>query len=282
MAKKKIYSKGPGVSERKQKILLQKFVRDAHAQMASKDANVNRRTANLHYRKFREAIYSTFQQAPRLFGEVEIDIAEFGGKGRKKLRALLRKYGRTLTHAEYKEKSAEIRKRYKTQILCFAQRGGLIYAHVITSKKRDDLLPLVRLVVEPGTKIYSDEEPGLKRLKKDGYKHKTINHKEFHAYEAGVHTSNVDAFISFSRRRLAKFNGFAPHVTPLHIKECVWRYNNRNKKEKELIKIIESLMDEPVKVKKPKRIKAPAKLKLKKKPKLKRLAGKRKYTRKKV
>lgn len=237
-----IYKKGPGISVQKEAALRKCFVLDMEASKAAATAGVSNATAHLHFKRYREAIYATFSQYPRLEGEVEIDIAEFGGKGRKRLRDLLKKYAKVLNYFEYQEKAKAIRAANKTNVLCFAERGGRVYAHVIKSKARDDLLPLVRLIVEKGAKIYSDEEPGLARLGQDGYVHKTVNHSEFHAYEAGVHTANVDAFVSVAKRRLAKFNGLWPHTTPLHIKECLWRYNNRDKSVKDLEQSFKSLL----------------------------------------
>lgn len=240
--KRPIYRKGPGIPAKKEAAIRKCFIYDMEASKAAATVGVNKETAHLHYKHFREAIYTTFSKAPLLEGEVEIDIAEFGGKGRKRMRELLKKYARTLTHFEYQEKAKAIRAANKTKVMVFAQRGGRVFAHVVKTKSADDLMPLVRLVVAKGSRIYSDQEPGLARLAQDGYEHKTMNHKELHAYELGVHTANADAFFSIAKRRLAKFNGLMRHTTPLHIKECVWRYNHRNHDKKELDAILKALM----------------------------------------
>jgi transposase-like protein len=43
------------------------------------------------------------------------------------------------------------------------------------------------------------------------------------------HVNGIEAFWSFAKRRLAKFNGLRGDVFLLHLKECEFRYNNRGK-----------------------------------------------------
>ena len=57
-----------------------------------------------------------------------------------------------------------------------------------------------------------------------GYdKHFRIN-KSRHFAEKSVHINGIEAFWSFTKRRLAKFNGVKQNFE-LHLKECEWRYN---------------------------------------------------------
>ena len=42
------------------------------------------------------------------------------------------------------------------------------------------------------------------------------------------HINGIESFWSFARRRLQKFNGVPFHTFYLHLKECEWRFNNRN------------------------------------------------------
>ena len=54
-------------------------------------------------------------------------------------------------------------------------------------------------------------------------KHFRIN-KSKHFAEKSVHINGIEAFWSFTKRRLAKFNGVKRNFE-LHLKECEWRYN---------------------------------------------------------
>ena len=53
------------------------------------------------------------------------------------------------------------------------------------------------------------------------------------------HINGIEAFWSFAKRRMAKFNGIQSDVFVLHLKESEFRYNNRHK---DLTKIISSLL----------------------------------------
>lgn len=41
--------------------------------------------------------------------------------------------------------------------------------------------------------------------------------------------NEVDSFWDFARHRLEKFNGVSNHTFPLHLKECEWRFNRRDR-----------------------------------------------------
>ena len=54
-------------------------------------------------------------------------------------------------------------------------------------------------------------------------KHLRIN-KSKHFANSGVPINGIESFWSFTKRRLAKFNGVKKYL-PLHLKECEWRWN---------------------------------------------------------
>ena len=41
------------------------------------------------------------------------------------------------------------------------------------------------------------------------------------------HVNGIEAFWSYAKRRLSKFNGLTDKKFILHLKECEWRFNNR-------------------------------------------------------
>ena len=78
--------------------------------------------------------------------------------------------------------------------------------------------------VSPESIIHSDCWKGYDGLVDVGYdKHFRIN-KSRHFAEKSVHINGIEAFWSFTKRRLAKFNGVKQNFE-LHLKECEWRYN---------------------------------------------------------
>ena len=52
-----------------------------------------------------------------------------------------------------------------------------------------------------------------------------MNHgKGEYSNKHGVHVNGIESFWSFTKRRLAKFNGVKVNFA-LHLKECEWRWN---------------------------------------------------------
>lgn len=215
----------PRISTKKVNALIKYFAQDKAATMAAEDGKVSRACANRWFRHFRELIYKETRRAPRLFGDVEMDQSEFGGLGSKRLRALLKRYKKILTYDEYMVKAKIARSEHKVQVFGILQRGGAVYTHIIKKADARTLTPIVRLVVERGSVVYTDKWRGFTELKVDGYTHHSINHSEEYVDQQGHHINNLESFWSFAKRRTTKFNGIARTTLPLHIKECEWRYN---------------------------------------------------------
>lgn len=223
----------PRISVRKQRALLKCFALDMLSwskagACAAKTAKVNRTTADRYYRVFREAIYTASRKAPRFFGEVEMDQKAFGGRGRKRMQAYLKRLEKTLSHAAYLDKARKIRAEHKTQVFGILQRGGDVYVHIIKKADKRTLMPIIRLVVEVGTTVYTDAWRGFTDLGLDGYTHASVNHSVEYSDRKGTHINGIESFWSFAQRRLAKFNGISSHTLPLHLKECEFRYNNED------------------------------------------------------
>ena len=83
---------------------------------------------------------------------------------------------------------------------------------------------IIRGKVNPESVVHSDGWKGYDGLVDVGYdKHFRIN-KSQHFASHGVHINGIEAFWSFTKRRLAKFKGVKKNFD-LHLKECEWRYN---------------------------------------------------------
>lgn len=204
----------PRIPKRKANLLLTCFSKDLTATQAAALARVHRNTANLWYTHFRHRIFEHLRRAPRFSGEVEIDESSFGGRGRK----------RTAAEKKHKIRSENT----KVIVMGILQRGGEIYTHIVKRVDRKTLLPIIHLVVEPGTTIYTDKWRSYDILKTEDYTHEQINHAESFSGKNGVHINSIESFWSFAKRRLSKFNGMSRHTLPLHIKECEFRYNHKD------------------------------------------------------
>jgi transposase len=191
------------------------FTADVSATQAGKIAKVNRNTANLWYNSFREKIL-IHQEAENgsFHGEVELDESYFGGPRKKKHAGDRRKRGRG---AENKVPVFGIKKR----------EDGRVYTQIIKNASKHELLPIIRrLIQRKKTTIYTDKWKSYDGLVLDGYKHKRINHSKSYSNRKGTHVNGIENFWSFSKRRLAKFNGVSRRTFLLHLKECEFRYNH--------------------------------------------------------
>ncbi len=223
------------VSKKKRDTIVRFFIRDQRASDAAAEAKVNHKVTFLMYRKMRERIYAATARAPRFIGEVEMDQKQFGGRGRKRMESLLKRYKKVLTYEEYQAKAKVIRSEHKTKVFGILERDTQrVYVHIIKREDKRTLMPLIRLVVQEGSTVYTDQWRGFADLKIDGYNHNTINHSVEYVDRKGNHANTIEAFWSFAQRRLTKFNGIQMSTLPLHLKECEYRWNHRENLERDL------------------------------------------------
>jgi transposase len=205
------------ITQTKVNKILKCFASDISATQTAKIVGANRNTINDWFNMFREKILEYQEHENGSFhGEVELDESYFGGQ-RKKLHAKdRRKRGRG---AENKVPVFGIKKR----------DDGRVYTQIIKNASKQELLPIIRrLVAKNNTTIYTDKWKSYDGLVLDGYKHKRINHSKTYSNRKGTHVNGIENFWSFSKRRLAKFNGVSRKTFLLHLKECEFRYNHKH------------------------------------------------------
>lgn len=227
----------PRIAKKKRDVLFKAFVLDTTAAQASSLAKVSRVCANRYFKHWREHIYMHLRLAPRFAGDVEIDQSFFGGRGKKKMAALVRRLA-GLPASEIIKRGKKLRPDRKVQAVGFRMRGGPVYVHLVKRADTATLMPLIRLVVEQGSTIYTDEWQAFNKLKLDGYKHETINHSLEYSDKKGRHINGIENFWGFCKVRMAKFHGIARTTLPLHIKECEFRYNHRDDFSKALKSVL--------------------------------------------
>lgn len=217
------------LSTYKRKRILECFANDLTAMQAGKVAGVNRNTANLWYQLFRQAIVEHQQQeTPRFSGEVELDESYFGGPRRKKRAHDRRRRGRGAEN--------------KVPVFGILKRDGRVYTQVIKNASKQELLPIIRLIIKQKSTVYTDKWKSYDGLVLDGYKHYRINHSKRYSNRRGTHVNGIENFWSFAKRRLAKFNGVSRLTFLLHLKECEFRYNNKGRILEKLRSITKSLL----------------------------------------
>lgn len=158
---------------------------------------------------FRTLIYShQVSQKEQIVGVVEVDESFFGPT-RIRGRPGPRKRGRGTL---------------KQPVFGIYEREGSVYTELVTDCSAKTLQSIIRGKISPESIIHSDGWRGYGGLVDVGYdKHFRIN-KTKHFAEKTVHINGIEAFWSFTKRRLAKFNGVKRNFE-LHLKECEWRYN---------------------------------------------------------
>ncbi len=96
------------------------------------------------------------------------------------------------------------------------------------------LLPIIEANISKDNIIYTDGFKSYDGLVDYGYKrHYRVNHsKEFS--KSGNHINGIENFWGLCKVRLMKFRGIRKDMFYFYLKECEFRYNNRNKTHKEL------------------------------------------------
>lgn len=205
------------LSKYKRKQILRCFALDFTATQTSKLLKINRNTINAWYNKFRiEIAKHQEQDFERSSGEFELDESYFGGLKKKKNAEDRRKRGRG---AENKVPVFGIKKR----------ENGCVYTKIIENASRATLLPIIKQLINTKDSIvYTDKFRSYDGLVFDGYAHKRINHSKTYSNRRGNHINGIENFWSYSKKRLAKFNGVSRKTFYLHLKESEFRYNNKS------------------------------------------------------
>lgn len=197
------------LSKYKLKKLIKTFCLDLSATQVSELISVNRNTVNRHFNIFRRAIYQYQTDQLRLFkGHIEVDESYFGPR---RVKGQATKRGRG-TH--------------KQPVFGIFQRNGYVYTEIIPDCKRSTLRQIITGKIELRSTIYSDSWSGYHGLVDVGFdKHYRIrHHQDEFSRPNGVHINGIEAFWSFTKRRLTKFNGTKRNFH-LHLKECEWRWH---------------------------------------------------------
>jgi transposase len=195
------------------------FCIDVDASRTAKLIKVNRKTVNYYFITFRLAIYwYQINEKNKIVGEAECDESYFGAKRKRGFHGKLKRGRGT----------------QKQPVFGVFERDGKVFTEIVPNCKKKTLQPFILGKIDTDAIIYTDGWRGYDGLVDVGYdKHFRVNHSqnEFSKGE-GIHINGIESFWSFTKRRLAKFNGVKKNFN-LHLKECEWRWK---KKEKQLFK----------------------------------------------
>ena len=186
----------------------------------AKDIKVTQKTAWYMLHKIRTLFYQDDEQV--LEGDIEIDEVYIGG----------REY---LKHKSKKVEGTQGRStKTKTPIFGLLVRGktSQVYALKVLKTDRYTLLPLIRSMCKPGSRLYTDESASYFPLSGMGYDHKVVNHKVSQYVSGRIYTNSIEGFWGHLKRMiLGIYHKVSKEHIQSYIDESVWRWNNRNKSE---------------------------------------------------
>jgi transposase len=210
MTVKNRYAKRAKISEAKFRQLVRLFVHDLDAQTIASLIQLNRNTVNRYLTLIRKRIAEFCEQQSPFKGEIEVDESYFGGK------RIKGKRGR----GAFK----------KTPVFGILKRGGKVYTEIVPDCAKTTLQGIIRGRVDPDSIIHSDGWRGYNGLVDLGYKkHYRVNHGSDEFVNRKSHINGIESFWSYAKRRLGKFHGIAGSTFYLHLKECEFRFNYRDK-----------------------------------------------------
>lgn len=207
------------------KKIIECFSLDLTATQTSKLLRFNRKTINKYYFYFRVAIVLNQQaEFQKFVGKVELDESYFGAR---RIRGF---------HGKLKRG----RGTYKQPVFGIFERNGRVYTEIVPDCRKRTLQKVILGKVDIDSIIYTDGWRGYTGLVSVGYdKHYRVRHgqNEF-AKDNHIHINGIESFWSFTKRRLAKFNGVKSNFY-LHLKESEWRWKRDEKElQDNLIKIL--------------------------------------------
>ena len=155
-------------------------------------------------------------------GEIELDESYFGAK---RVRG---KRGRGASG--------------KTKVFGILKRHGKVYVKIVENCSKKELLPIIKgKILSQETNVYTDGWKAYDSLITEGFNHYRIYHNENEFARGKNHVNGVESFWGYAKHRLTKFKGFKKENFLKNLKECEWRFNNRNNSIDQQTKLILNL-----------------------------------------
>ena len=198
------------ISERKFRQIVRYFAMDFTASDVAQLTGLTRKTVTVIFLRIRQRVAAECERASPYSGcEVEVDESYFGA------RRVRGKRGRGASG--------------KTIVFGVFKRNGCVYTEVVPDCKKRTLQAVIRGRVALNTIIHSDGWRGYDGLVDVGYsKHFRVDHGRDQFVRGPHHVNGIESFWSYAKRRLQKFNGVPARTFYLHLKECEYRFNNRD------------------------------------------------------
>jgi transposase len=205
------YIKNAKISEAEFRQILKLFCLEMEAAKTAKFMGINRVSVNRIFDKIRERIADICEsESPFVNGEIELDESYFGARRVRGVR------GRGA--------------RGKIPVFGILKRGDKVYTQIVKNCSMSELMPIIKGKTDENSVIYTDGFKTYNGLADYGYKrHYRVKHGENQFANGHNHINGIENFWGLCKVRLSKFRGIHKHKFYLHIKECEFRYNYRNK-----------------------------------------------------
>jgi transposase len=129
------------------------------------------------------------------------------------------------------------------------QRGGEVFIKMLENVQQKTIEPIIKNAISADTLIYTDEYTIYDRLKKWGYRHKTVNHSigEYARDEDGdgfheVHVNTMEGFWSLLRSWLRPHRGISQEKLPWYLGFFEFVHNVRKRGKASLSSLMALLL----------------------------------------
>ena len=195
--------------------LIDYFVLEVPAIKAAKVLSINRHSAERIYTIIRINIARECEKESPLGGEVEVDESYFGGKRR----------------GQRGRGAAD-----KVPVFGILKRGDKVYTRIVEDVSRKTLRKIIRTKVIPESVIYSYSFRSYNGLVLDGFKHYRIDHDRGFINERRNHINGIENFWGYAKTKLKRYYGVSRRYYYLYIKEMEFKFNNRNRDLRRIIR----------------------------------------------
>jgi transposase-like protein len=183
------------------------------AKQLERELGVHYKTAWRMFNRIRNELMGEGDPAKQLRGEVEVDETSWGGRPRRKFKT--------------RQESAAFREA-KPTVLGMVERGGMVRARVIESRRGEPLSRAVRVNVNPEAILYTDDWWSYRPLAREYADHRVINHSTGSYVEGHIYTNTIEGFFGNLKTGMRGTYKFVSRKwLQSYLDEYAWRYNHR-------------------------------------------------------